>query len=69
MDPVWAPALHAHVYVCLCLRVCVCVGVCMKECVCVYAHVHKHHDLARGAGRVGIRIGKGFPGKERSKAG
>lgn len=37
--------------------------------MCVYAPVNKHHDLARGAGRVGIRIGKGSPGEERSKAG
>lgn len=40
-----------------------------RMCVHVYAHVHKHHDLTRGAGRLGIRIGEGFPGEERLKAG
>lgn len=58
---------------CVCMSVSESVYVCgslyERMCVCVYAHVHKHHDLARGAGRVGIRIGKGFPGEERSKTG
>lgn len=40
----------------------VCGSLYERMCMCVYGHVHKHYDLARGAGRVGIRIGKGPPG-------
>lgn len=46
----------------------VCGSLYERMCVHVYACVHKHYDLTRGAGRVGIRIGEGFPGEQRSKA-